>query len=386
MIEDRDGGFTRIWGVPYLWTMLRGTLRTLRYGRSWLTDRARVDQREVELDRPDRKVRASLLVPTGRPGTRPSWVVLHGVTRPGRHHSELVRFARSLAATGAVVIVPDVPEWRELKLAPEATLPTVLAAVQGLRDSGLTDGRPPGLVGFSFGAPQALIASTRPGLAGELGCVAGFGGYCDLERTIRFHLTGRHEWEGREHYVRPDPYGRWVVASNLLTRIPGMGDATDVAEALRTLAVGAGERRVEAWDPSYDPVKRELRSRVAPARREVFDLFAPPADREPDPADAEPFVEALVSTAREMVPLMEPGPGLEDVEAPVHLVHGRNDRLIPFTESLRTAERLPGHVRSTVTVTRLFSHAKGDDHPPIIETVGEALKLGRALGRIFSAV
>ena len=55
--------------------------------------------------------------------------------------------------------------------------------------------------------------------------------------------------------------------------VPGHEDATDVAEALRTLAKHAGDVGAASWDPVYGPKIDELRRSVAEERRTLFDLF-----------------------------------------------------------------------------------------------------------------
>ena len=209
--------------------MPAASARTFHYIRSWLTGRDDLVTAELTLDRDGVQVPATLVSPRASSGPLPAWVVLHGITRPGRDHAQLVRFTRAVAAGGCTVLIPEVPEWRELDLAPTLTLPTVLASVRTLEARASVAPERIGLVGFSFGAPQALAAAGHPDLRHRLAGVVGFGGYCDLERTILFQLTGRHEWEGREHFLRPDPYGRWIVAANYVTSVPGLEDAGDVA-------------------------------------------------------------------------------------------------------------------------------------------------------------
>ena len=154
---------------------------------------------------------------------------MHGITRPGRSHPQLVRFTRALAATGAAVLVPDVPEWRKLDLAPTLTRPTILRAIQAF--DGMSDVRTEGygLIGFSFGAPHTIAAMADPAIRDRVLGAIGFGGYCHLESTINFMFTGEHEYGGQSHTLRPDPYGRWIVAANYLTSVPGYEDAGDVA-------------------------------------------------------------------------------------------------------------------------------------------------------------
>src|SRR5688572_21152654 len=205
------------------------TMGTIRSARSWITGRATVRERAVQILRDERSAPALLITPPEARTPRPVWILLHGVTRPGIEHPQLLRIARALAAGGAVVLVPEVPEWKELRLAPGATLPTVATSIEALRGVPEAAQPPYGLMGFSFGGPQALIAASHESVAQDIGCVVSFGGYCDLERTLRFHFTGEHEWRGRlERVESPDPYGRWVVGANYLTSSPGFEDATAV--------------------------------------------------------------------------------------------------------------------------------------------------------------
>lgn len=365
-------------------------LRTFHYIRSWLTGRDDLVAGELVLDRDGTEVPATLLVPRGRAGPVPAWVVLHGITRPGREHAQLVRFTRALASAGSAVLVPEVPEWRELDLAPGQTLPTVLASVRALERHEHIDGARIGLVGFSFGSPQALAASAHPDVRDRLAGVVGFGGYCDLERTIFFQLTGEHEWEGRVHHLRPDPYGRWIVAANYLTAIPGMEDADEVARGLRRLAALAGDRGVMSWDEQFDPVKKEIRARLGPGRlRDVFDLLAPVSEQDGIGVAREGVREmghALAEAARRVDPAVEPGPLLRQTRGPVHLLHGLRDHLIPFTEMYRLASVLPAGVECRATVTPLFGHSYRDPLPGIRDGAREGVRFVRALSRLLGVV
>jgi pimeloyl-ACP methyl ester carboxylesterase len=269
----------------------------------------------------------------------------------------LLRFAGALSASGAAVLIPEIPEWKELRVSPESVPPIINAAITDLNEREETRSGHMGLVGFSFGAPQAIIAAADPTLTGRLSLVLGYGGYCEPEPTVRFLFTGEHEWKGRRFRLPPDPYGRWVIGANYLTSVPGYEDAHDVAQALWKLAAEAGERRVLAWDPEYDPVKDAVVEEVSPERREIFRLFAPSSEMQPDPGRVEPLIKGLTAAFVASSPLSTPTPFLSDVRTPVHLFHGREDHLIPFSETLRLAERFGNHARVHASVTGLFGHS-----------------------------
>lgn len=365
--------------------MLDEMLRPLRFGWGFLGGPTRVREEETTLTREDRDVPASLYLPEeGR--DIPGWVVLHGITRPGRAHPSLQRFARALAGSGTAVLIPEIPEWTELRLAAETTLSTIKAAVLALDARAETREGNTGLIGFSFGAPQALIASTDPSLQGHLAAVVGFGSYCDIRRTVHFVFTGEHDWEGERYAAHPDPYGRWVLGANLLPRTEGYGGSEAVAEALAELARYSGDQRIEAWKPFYDRRIAEVRDELDTADRRLFDLFAPPAGRLPDPARAEAMASAVADAAATIPHPMDPLPYLDSLPTPVRLLHGRGDRLIPFTETLRLRSRFGAEADVRADITELFAHSRSDPLSSLLRIPAETLTLYQSLRGILGAV
>jgi hypothetical protein len=325
-------------------------------------------------------VPASWFAPAGA-GPFPAWIALHGITRPGRAHPTLVHFARALAASGAVVVIPEVPTWRALDLDAHAADSVVRAALARLsREPGVT-GRP-GLIGFSFGGPQVLRIAADPVLGARLAGVASFGGYADMEALIRFQMTGDVASETTGEYIRPDPYARWVIAANILPHAEGGATLGGVADALRVLASDAGDRGTVSWDPVYDPLKDELEATLKSEHREIFRLFAPASEADPpsDHPEVERWVEKLIVAARRMEPSLELPPRL-DLLAPAHILHGRNDTLIPWTEAAALSARIRSP-RPRTTVTSLFAHSGRDSGGRIADAL-ESIRLANSLRRVL---
>jgi pimeloyl-ACP methyl ester carboxylesterase len=251
----------------------------------------------------------------------------------------------------------------------------------------LVSDAPLGLIGFSFGAPQVAIAAARGDLTDDVGGIVLFGGYCSLERTMTCLLTGEHEWDGHEHQIRPDPFGGWVVASNHLTDIPGYEDASDVTGALHQLAAAASGRRIPAWDPQHDPLIEELRESLPQARRPLFDLFAVPSGSvSPDPEERRRMAVLLAEACRRTERLLDPADDLTRVVLPTRLIHGRGDRLIPFTEGLRLDRGLPERARRGVTVTGLFNHTADAAPAGLFERTREKLEMFGAIRDMINTV
>lgn len=367
--------------------MWPGISRVARYAVSWSRQRAPVLESEVFVPVGSSSVPGSFFLPE-RGGTQlPGWVLLHGITRPGRKHPTLERFARALASTPAAVLVPEIPPWRELSLDPAHAVPTIQAAILALSEREETAPDRIGLIGFSFGAPQALVASTDPRLEGKLKAVVGFGGYFDLQRTLRFLFTGQHDWEGTTYRLRPDPYGRWVVGANYLTAADGYSDHEDVATALRELAAHAGDVRADSWDPVYDAIKDRLEAQIAPERRPLYRLFVPSRDDPPVDGEAgRDMADALADAARRRSALLDPAPYLGKVKVPVRLIHGRQDHLIPFTETLRMSHAFPAASNVDARITGLFAHSSMTARTSLAASLVGQLSLLKGLHGVFELV
>jgi dienelactone hydrolase len=334
---------------------------THRFLRQYLRPApAAVDVQETHYQRGAARLPARVYRPVGERRPLPAWVVLHGITRTGREHRGLHRFAGAFAAAGNLVFVPDVPEWRELQVAPAVTRATIGCAVQAVQAR--TDVRHGhvGMLAFSFGATQALAAGADPDIADLLHGIVAWGGYHDLRRAIHFGFTGEHELDGVAYHTEPDPYGAWIIAANYLTRVPGHEHDQVAARALHELAIEAGERGFYAWDPVYDDAKRRIAAALPADQRALFELLAPLTGT-PRPArePAAQLAQELAAAALAADPLLDPVAALPQLRVPVLLAHGRDDRLIPFTETLRLARAIPVPLRRGCSVTSLFAHSGG---------------------------
>lgn len=366
--------------------MIKGTIRTLRYARSWKAG-ADIVTEETSFERDGVAMPATIYLPARHRGELPGWIALGGISRMGRFHPQLVRFAGALASSGAAVLVPEIPEWRELQVSPEPAEPTIRGCLDTLASR--TDVRPGkvGLIGFSFGAPQVAIAAAEQDLAPRVAGIVLFGGYCSLERTLHYQFTGRHGWKGLDHELVPDPYGRWVVGANHLTDVPGYEGSGALAAALHRLACAASDQRVPAWDRHHDALIDSLRGELPASDRATFDIFATPTTGErPAHEPCAAMAQAMTAACRRVEPRLDPASYLAGVDLPTRLIHGRGDRLIPFTECLRLHDGLPLSARSGRTVTGLFSHTADRDDGSLLGRAWETATFFQVLRGLINTV
>lgn len=282
---------------------------------------------------------------------REAVVLTPGVHPAGFDELRLVGFASRLAAQGFVVVSPDYPDLRNYRISARITDQIEDAARWTTSREALGAGHGTGLIGVSFGGGLTVVAAGRPSVADHTRFVLSLGGHGDLARVLRFLCTGELPDGG---FAEPHDYG--------------------VALLLHAVA----ERVVPA--PQVEPLRRGIRRFLDATSRRLFDRAgaARELSRARDHAAtlAEPAASLLAAVhardVKTLGPLLLPhidawgdDPALSPARAasptaPVYLLHGTDDRVIPAAESVALARHLRGDTRVHLLISPLLTHAEVD--------------------------
>lgn len=247
---------------------------------------------------------------------RAAMVLVPGAAVLGRDEPRLKALARTFARAGFAVLVPELPEVRRLALS-RVDADRVADALRYL--GAQQPGAPLGVAAVSYAVAPAIIAAIEDDLAPRIAFVVGIGGYRDAEAVIRFVTTGvfRPRGESRELRIEPNPYGRWAFVFANAGRLDSPSDTILLEEIAR--------RRFR--DPDAD-IARQAEA-LGPQGRAVMALME---NRDPDVVSR--LVAALPSAIRREIDglnlaLYE----LSKLRGHLILVHGRGDRMVPYSES-----------------------------------------------------
>jgi len=281
---------------------------------------------EIVLSAGSRAIQADLY----RPGTpRAALLLVHGLSRAGRRHGELVRLARLLARHGQLVLVPQFEGLVAFRLDG--------AEIDEIRDAlGYVGGLSPavGIVGFSFGAGPALLAAAA---YPEIALVGSFGGYADLQNVIAYVTTGVHTFGGRRYVQPQEEYNRWKLLALLIGFVESEWD--------RTLLGAIARRKLE--NPGVDTTA--LAAQLGREGRAVLSLVL---NRQASAVTA--LVADLSPRTRQALASLSPLAAVPRLRGRLLIAHGMADDSIPFTESLRLAEAAGG--RAELTLLDTFHH------------------------------
>ncbi len=325
-------------------------------------ERHEVDAADTRLAAPSGEVRARIYTPRGVDDA-PGMVVVHGVHRLGIDEPRLVAFARAIASSGVTVLTPEVRGLADYRVGPDST-DTIGASARALCDR--LGGRPVGVAGMSFAGGLSLLAAADARWAPAIGAVVAVGAHHDLARVSRFFADNRIERpDGGFTELRAHDYGALVVVYAHAERF---FQPEDVAAARDALRLWLWERFADA---------RARAEAVGPRGRATLDrLFhhevravAAEIDRQIDGASAE-------------LGPVSPSGRIGAVRAPVFLLHGAGDTVIPATETLWLAREVPAAALRDVLVSDAISHVSIQGAPSALDQLRLVHFMAEILGEV----
>ncbi|MBI2235634.1 MAG: hypothetical protein HYU60_01535 [Magnetospirillum sp.] len=253
-------------------------------------------------------------------GGRAAMVLLPGAARTGKDDPRLVALANSLARSGWLVLVPDIAGLRSLQVS-AADAARVADAVRSLEQPQVA------VAAISFAAGPAVLAALEPDIAPRVGLVVAVGPPFDLTAVTTFFTTGFYRVAPNApwRHLEPNAYGKWVFVKSNAARL---GDAAD-----RTLLAAIAERRMADERAPLDDLRRGL----TPQGRSVMALMD-----NADPGQVPALIAALPPAIREEMERLDLSRrDLSRLQAHMLVVHGRDDRIIPWTEGAALARAVP---------------------------------------------
>lgn len=230
--------------------------------------------------------------------------------------------------------------FRELRIRPRDARAVADAFAHLASRPELSPGGRAGIAAFSYGTGPAILAAMQPDISERVRFVVGVGGYYDLARTVAYFSTGYFRHEGRWHYLRPDDYGRMVFVKSCS---PYLRDARD-----RAILDEMVEMKRRDRDADISP----LASGLGKEGLAVYRLLT-----NDDPGRTPQLMRVLPPRVQaDIAALTLRGKNLRGLKARLLLVHGENDNLIPFPESIELAANVaPGQARLFL-IRRILGH------------------------------
>ncbi len=280
-------------------------------------------------------------------------LLVPGVHAAGIDEPRLVGFARDIAATGHPVVTIELPDLKQYRITTRTTdmIEDAAAWMLDTPEWRGADGRI-GLLGISFGGGLSLVAGGRPSIRDRLAFVTAFGGHGDLPRTLRFLCTGIQP-DGTKR--APHDYGLAIVLLGSADHVVPAAQVEPLRAAILSYLEASRLDMVDkaAAAKQFERAKGLAASLDEPAR--TYMNYVNERDVVRLGPVLLPFMSELggdpsLSPARSPLP-----------SAPVYLLHGTDDNVVPAIESTLMAAQLEREGRTVhVLLTPLITHAEVD--------------------------
>jgi len=294
--------------------------------------------RDETFDFQGRSIPARLYAPQGV-RSAPGIVVVHGMHELGINEPRLVNFARALAASGFVVMTPLVPGIAEYRVEPESADLIGTAAVAFAHELNVPK---VGVLCVSFSGGLALLAASEPQYSSSIGWIATIGAYYDLSHVLRFFATGEAvRPDGAVEHLAPHEYGPLIVLADHAEDFFPPQDADKAREAIKLILADQGSKS-EAITQQMTPAGQDLMQRIY---HERFDGFRP-------------AILAEIDKDGEQLAAASPAGRLALIQAPVFLLHGSDDNVIPPTELLWLKDNIQAQYLGAALISPAITHVE----------------------------
>lgn len=316
-----------------------------------------VDRKEIVIDARHRQrpLRAYVYEPASK--ATGLYLILPGLHYLGPADTRLDRFASILSAAGYVVVAPFFPDAIALLLAPSMFDDADAALRFSIAEAERRALPPPALFSISFGSILALHLASNAEFDGKLSRAVLFGGYADLFPAVEYAVTGRALHDvgksgGQALSAKRDPLNSPVVFMNLLPHLtlPDGADRDRLMRAWRTMVHRTWGRMELKLDGARDPHAHAI------ARGLPGDLRLPFLRGCGLASGSFGWLKEGIAAAGDELAMFDAGDRPARAHTPFALVHGRDDDVIPYFESLKIASRLPPSLLKRTSITGLYGH------------------------------
>ncbi|CCQ73039.1 alpha/beta hydrolase [Magnetospira sp. QH-2] len=289
------------------------------------------------------------------PGTPPkgALVLIPGADQAGRTHPAFRDLAETLARAGFTILMPEVPGLRGLELRADGAQAIADAAIYlGQASDGTV-----GMLAVSYAVGPMMLAALDADVAARVDWLLGIGGYHDSTAVITFLTTGFHRnINGAWYHREPAPYAKWAFLKANAALLPDPQDG----QYLASLAASGG---------APDGLAMGLPLGLGGGARAVMALLD---NKQPEKVPAL-MAELPITVSKEIAALNLAQRDFSALKPKLILVHGRDDPLIPATQSQALAAAVPED-RVDLTILQSLKHVTFDAF-----SVGDAYRLWRVV-------
>ena len=293
-------------------------------------------------------------------------ILYPGATVKGEAHPRMITLARSLAINGVKVFLPRIPPLIDLQLSKEI-FPWTVHFYKWVFNN-FADNNPINLAGVSFGGVIVLKACLDPFLIkNKPKSILVFGTSYDVSTSMKFMYRGEINHNGETIKIKPEPWSIIVLFHNYLHQI-------DIGYETKEIQVGLSY----LIHQSDDKLKDLMNNLNGPQKNLINDIVNLNISDE-----VQRIMNIILKDCSDQLEFYSPKFWCDNITNNVFILHGTNDSLSPYTESVKLDKKLQN---SELLITRLFEHREISNKISFIRKFHETFNIYKFLSKYYYKV
>jgi hypothetical protein len=295
------------------------------------------------------------------PHVRSGFLIFSG-SGDNRKEPQLVNLLEALAHADSIVMNMTTTPMINYDLSSQDA-DAAVRSFQTLLSLPAMSGKRAGIISFSAGVPFACFAAADPRIRDQVASVTVFGGYFQTINVLRAFGRRSITADGKTEYWKPDPVPVEVI-TNVITKSFTSYEQTTIRNSVLTGGI---------------PLSAADLATLSPPAQAAYHLLA--GD---DPTHVEANIAALPPSVQAELTDLSPSRIVDQIHAPIFLLHDRHDPSIPFTESRDFAARLASlHHPYDYVEFNIFNHVQVRSDLNLGELIGDGSHLFSILIQIM---
>jgi hypothetical protein len=297
------------------------------------------------------------------PGGREAIITIVGAG-DNRNVPQFLNLAQTFAREGVVVVNVGTPALFQYKVSARDG-EAVVQAFELLEHWPGVDPHHIGILSFSVGDLLACVGAADPRIRDRVAFLGIIGGYFDVTSLLRIVGRRAQNVDGQTqpwHPITTDLYTLASSVSSLLS--PAENKLLQKAFPLNNFA---------------PPLTAQQQAQLAPDAAAYYHLL-----EGDEPGRVDHNLTALSPQMKALLIQLSPMSVIDQIRAPIHLLHDRNDSSIPFTQAQEFAAALARmHHPYDLAAYSIFSHVLIQSNLGLAQLLSDGTKLFQALNSIL---
>ncbi len=297
-----------------------------------------------------------------------SIIIFPGASPDAEKHEGMLYLGSIICSLGYKVVIPRIPPLKELKLN-ETSFDWFAHAYEQILKRTDIDKNYISSMALSFGGAVLLKASSDPRISNNPPkSIMTFGTYSDIQSTLKFLCNGEINLENESYKIKPHSWGLTVLFHNFLEKF-SFDEINNFKNEFREII---NYQIQDEHDKVDELIKNIPNDKTRIFIRNIFDC-----NINDDVANE---IYRVIDKEKEFIKVMSPIYWHDLVKTKVFIMHGSNDSMVPFTESIRLNKYIKN---SSLFISYMYEHKEISTNKGIIFKIKEFYKMFKFFKKYF---